>query len=51
MGGKSRKSGGVSRQLIARIKSGRLPQSKSNKKAPVPNDKGNKPRTLLDEGE
>lgn len=51
MGGKSRKSGGVSRQLIAHIKSGRLPQSKSKKKVQVPNDKSKQSRTLFDEGE
>ena len=50
MGGKSRKSGGASSQLIAHIKSGRLPQSKNKKKEQVPDDK-NKRRTLLDEGE
>jgi hypothetical protein len=50
MGGKSRKSGGVSKQLIAHIKSGRLPASKSKKKTQVPDEK-NKTRTLFDEGE
>jgi hypothetical protein len=43
MGGKSRKSGGVSRALIAHIKSGKLSSSKSTKKKSTAQDeKGHK---------
>lgn len=49
MGGKSRKSGGVSKKLIARIKSGKLLQNKSKKKT-VTTDERERSKTFFDEG-
>lgn len=48
MGGKSRKSGGVSKKLIARIKSGKLDNSCGKKK--VTTDEKDRRKTLFDEG-
>lgn len=50
MGGKSRKSGGVSKKLIAHIKSGKLPTSKTKKKIPT-TDGRERDKTIFDEGE
>lgn len=50
MGGKSRKSGGVSKKLIAHIKSGKLPTSKTNKKKAPTTDGRERIKTIFDEG-
>lgn len=47
MGGKSRKSGGISKTLIAQIKSGNKTLNKNKCKTKTPNDEPKK--TLFDE--
>lgn len=50
MGGKSRKSGGISKKLIAHIKSGKFGQSKSKKKV-TPKDEKPGSKSFFDQGE
>ena len=47
MGGKSRKSGGISAKLIARIKSGAFTSGKSKTKATTTNEKTTQSRRTL----